>query len=255
MPPKVFCSCGCGDLVSEKTQLRHRRSKASPAVRATAAAKGQGPLAPLLSTNLRANPNLNLRPRVNFMPITRAESPAASGPSNIGELDNDAAEDSVMDIDMQDVTTTSEPLDTPVAEFEARDGIDHSAHSLDDTATLLASARASLQERVWAGRTRRSAYVEDAEDDTEEEGEQEGSDEQAMGSESSDSSDEESYEPISSRDVLSEEFLRRVMASGESIGLQLLYVVSECSIMLCRPSKPVRRRSAPYAPVCATIGH
>ena len=98
---------------------------------------------------------------------------------------------------------------------------------------ILDSARESVQARIWAGRTRRSAYVEDAEDDDDNNTQlpaQGGS----CGSESgsSDYSDSESSEDDNawyeeeaycSHTMLSEEFLRRARLHG-MYGLMATYL-------------------------------
>ncbi len=76
---KVVCSCGCATMVSADTERRHRKKRASATLQASVAAKGLGPLAPLLSKELRAGIDLSTRPRINFLPIPSED--AASGES------------------------------------------------------------------------------------------------------------------------------------------------------------------------------
>ena len=94
---KVKCTCGCEKIVSLDTERRHRKNKASSILQASAAAKGKGPLASLLTPNLRTGGDLSTRPRVNFTPPTPLPVP---GP--IASTSGTAPDVCPMDIDESD---------------------------------------------------------------------------------------------------------------------------------------------------------
>lgn len=86
-----------------------------------------------------------------------------------------------------------------------------------DAAATLAGARATLEARVWAGRTRRAAYVEDADegdDVSPEDGTEETDDESTSSTGEDDNSDIE-YPPYTPREVLSESFMYRLRQEGK----------------------------------------
>ena len=92
---KLLCSCGCRQTVSRDTERRHRQNKASSALQASIAAKGQGPLAPLLSSNLRAGGNLSSRSRL--MPVSEpaptpmnSETPELNEPVDVVMVEGEA---------------------------------------------------------------------------------------------------------------------------------------------------------------------
>lgn len=229
MAPKARCSCGCGKIVSSETERRHRRQKAPPTAQATAAARGKGPLAPLLSGNLRSESRLSSRLRINFLPVeTPAAEPVPHSPMEVDDASRPVDEDE----ELRSVDDDGEQEGGP----DAEDGMDlamdvgnttiattsQTADEDADDATL-ANARAALQARVWAGRTRRTAYVEDVED-VEEEHHDDNDDNGDNGNESSsrDDSDEDSdedvtYPPYTTREVLSEQFMQRLHQEGERI--------------------------------------
>ena len=86
-----------------------------------------------------------------------------------------------------------------------------------DGATTLASARATLQAHVWAGRTRRAAYVEDADDvdDDSSEDRTEETDDELSSSDGEDNDSDIEYPPYTPREVLSESFMYRLRQEGK----------------------------------------
>ncbi|KAI0758440.1 hypothetical protein BC629DRAFT_1444119 [Irpex lacteus] len=219
MAPKARCSCGCAKIVSSETERRHRRQKAPPTAQATAAARGKGPLAPLLSRDLRSESRLSSRLRINFLPVeTPAAGPVPHSPMDVDDASRPVDEDE----ELRSVDDDGEQEGGP----DAEDGLDlamdvgnttvattsQTADEDADDATL-ANARAALQARVWAGRTRRTAYVEDVEDVEEERHDDNGDngDESSSSDDSDEDSDEDvTYPPYTTREVLSEQFMQRL---------------------------------------------
>jgi hypothetical protein len=153
MAPKVLCSCKCGRMVSRETERRHRRKAAPLLLQAVAAAKGKGPLAPLLSSDLRSNPNLSVRPRVSPFPLTNNQPEASllhsANKSTLPSHEymlmdnpmNDGASEEAIRIMEESTTECAQRNPGPVS-------VDEIPSNIDDTLRL---AHAALQDRVWAG--------------------------------------------------------------------------------------------------------
>lgn len=223
----TLCSC-CGKMVSRSTEQRHRSGKAPMLTKVAAAASSQyfkdrlrksaaklGSATTKVSTSAITGHLLGRRHHLQHSSRTVPRIPQdapqlePAGPS-VTSLDED-----MLDVEMADTRAVQEavaendenrsPQQVPLAALAATEGAGSRHESEEQVADAVI---ASLQGRIWAGRTRR-VTVEEVDDDDDEEGEEDADElqEEPTTWGFADEDRDPTYDAISAWDRIHEHFL------------------------------------------------